>query len=46
MSNSTSKSTPPSGKPGSSVASGKKVGLHQPSNDNEISDKLKGVDLE
>ena len=26
-------------------ASGKEVGLHQPSNDNEIADKLENVDL-
>lgn len=30
----------------SGEASGKKVGLHQPSNDRQIADKLKNVDLE
>lgn len=30
----------------SGEASGKKTGLHQPSNDNQVEDKLKNVDLE
>ena len=30
----------------SGEASGKKVGLHQPSNDNQIADRLNNVDLE
>jgi hypothetical protein len=45
MSNSTSNSTPDHAARGSGEASGKKTGLHQPSNDNNIRDKLENVDL-
>ncbi len=45
MSKSTSTSSPGPAGGSSGEASGKKTGLHQPSNDNAISDKLKDVDL-
>ncbi len=45
MSNSTSNSSQDPAARGSGVASGKKTGLHQPSNDNAIRDKLENVDL-
>lgn len=45
MSNSTSNSSPDPAARSSGVASGKKTGLHQPSNDNAIRDRLENVDL-
>ncbi len=47
MSNSSSShSSPGSASRDSGVASGKKTGLHQPSDDGPIEDKLENVDLE
>ncbi len=46
MSNpSTSNTSPGSASRNSGVASGQKTGLHQPSDDNRIEDKLENVDL-
>lgn len=45
MSNSTSKSASGSAARHSGEASGKKTGLHQPSNDKAVKDKLVKVDL-
>ena len=46
MSHSTTDASGGSAARASGEARGKKVGLHQPSNDREIADKLKNVDLE
>lgn len=46
MSNSTSKSSPDPAARSSGEASGQSTGLHQPSNDKAIEDKLENVDLE
>ncbi len=45
MSNSTSTSSPSPAARNSGEASGKRTGLHQPSNDKVIEDKLENVDL-
>ncbi len=45
MSDTSSNTSPGSASRGSGVASGKKTGLHQPSDDNRIDDKLENVDL-
>jgi hypothetical protein len=45
MTNSSSSTSPGSASRDSGVASGKKTGLHQPSDDNRIEDKLDNVDL-
>lgn len=46
MSNPTANSRPDPTARSSGQASGKKTGLHQPSNDNQVIDKLQGVDLQ
>lgn len=48
MGNTTSSSTTPAGAAGrdAGVASGEKTGLHQPSDDNRIENKLENVDLQ